>query len=555
MEHYSSLGDGNADLALAVIGLAPAAEPRVTQRFIHVTDGWALALRWVALAPLPSLLSLAATWTTTHRNPKVSVQPVLSPFHHPPSILVPASPASTLDLNSSPIAHIPLSRINHPPPKLDLPFPTVVASSLPEHCLYFGTTLSLFLSSHNRIVALPRLSHSRILCAFGGTFTHQSDSLIWIPHVSSVIMTDQPLLKKACLEPAAEIAVPSSPIPARSSLSASPDDLPLSINPSERTKFASPQPPASSSEMTPPPSRNAPHESTPVRAFSEHNPFLVSPPATVNQTLCVAYGASKSLPTSTDIEDADTESLRKMAKGLLAVAQESRMSAAHFKLQHSLLSLTSSEAIKRAEVEQQLAKREIEILQSADYRSRQNLMRQTSPHPQLNADLEAAVHRIKELEHANMTLDRRLRRAKKLIEEHAGKYGLLEEENGLLKQRIRENRVHFTQLMDQGSISSSPRTEFNTPHRKPIPDGARSHISRVGSHHPFAALLAADQVLNGESASIKSPVSKKNSQKNHGHARGTHSLSSLPTTPQRNSVGNDRIHFFTPIINGSTAPL
>ncbi|EAS29874.3 uncharacterized protein CIMG_08620 [Coccidioides immitis RS] len=367
-------------------------------------------------------------------------------------------------------------------------------------------------------------------------------------------MTDQPLLKKACLEPAAEIAVPSSPIPARSSLSASPDDLPLSINPSEKTKFASPQPPASSSEMTPPPSRNAPHESTPVRAFSEHSPFLVSPPATVNQTLCVAYGASESLPTSTDIEDADTESLRKMAKGLLAVAQESRMSAAHFKLQHSLLSLTSSEAIKRAEVEQQLAKREIEILQSADYRSRQNLMRQTSPHPQLNADLEAAVHRIKELEHANMTLDRRLRRAKKLIEEHAGKYGLLEEENGLLKQRIRENRVHFTQLMDQGSISSSPRTEFNTPHRKPIPDGARSHISRVGSHHPFAALLAADQVLNGESAGIKSPVSKKTSQKNHGHARGTHSLSSLPTTPQRNSVGNDRIHFFTPINKRSTAP-
>ncbi|KMU75254.1 hypothetical protein CISG_04202 [Coccidioides immitis RMSCC 3703] len=344
-------------------------------------------------------------------------------------------------------------------------------------------------------------------------------------------MTDQPLLKKACLEPAAEIAVPSSPIPARSSLSASPDDLPLSINPSEKTKFASPQPPASSSEMTPPPSRNAPHESTPVRAFSEHSPFLVSPPATVNQTLCVAYGASESLPTSTDIEDADTESLRKMAKGLLAVAQESRMSAAHFKLQHSLLSLTSSEAIKRAEVEQQLAKREIEILQSADYRSRQNLMRQTSPHPQLNADLEAAVHRIKELEHANMTLDRRLRRAKKLIEEHAGKYGLLEEENGLLKQRIRENRVHFTQLMDQGSISSSPRTEFNTPPRKADPGWS-----------------------SAENLPVLSLAYQRNLSEDPRSCSWNHSLSTLPTTPQRNSVGNDRIHFFTPINKRSTAP-
>ncbi|EEP77774.1 conserved hypothetical protein [Uncinocarpus reesii 1704] len=309
--------------------------------------------------------------------------------------------------------------------------------------------------------------------------------------------------------------------------------------------------------MTPPPSQNVPHVSTPFQPRSKSNSFLASPPATVNQTLCVAYGASESLPSSTEIDDANDETLRSMAKELLMVAQESRMSAAHFKLQHSLLSLTSSEAIKRAEVEQQLAKRQIEILQSMEYRSRQTQLQQPSPQPQRNAELDAAMRRIQELEQAKGTLERRLRRAKKVIEEDADKYELLMEENARLKKRIRENREHFTLMMDHGSVASSPRTEFNTPQRRAVPrypDSARSHVSRVGSHDPFAALLAADQVLNGESATIKSPPSKRHNHKFQGHTRGTHSLSSLPTTPQRKPVGSERIHFFTPINKRSTGP-
>ncbi|WEW59387.1 hypothetical protein PRK78_004858 [Emydomyces testavorans] len=368
-------------------------------------------------------------------------------------------------------------------------------------------------------------------------------------------MADHPIPKQLSLEPAAEIAIPNTPIPAQRSPSTPPDELALPTSILDKSKFISPAPPASSSEMTPPPSRNVANISTPLRrSRSKSNSFLASPPATVNQTLCVAYGVSESLPTLVEIDDANEESLRNIAKDLLAATQESRMSAAHFKLQHSLLSLTSSEAIKRAEVEQQLAKRETEILQSVEYRSRQNELRQKTPQPQLNAELETALHRIKELEQANMTLERRLRCAKKVIEEDSDKYELLMEENARLKKRIRDNREHFTLMMDHSSLASSPRTEFNTPQRKTVaryPDSARSQVSRVGSQDPFAALLAADQVLNGESANIKSP--RKNGHKHHGHARGTHSLSSLPTTPQHKVMG-DRIHFFTPINKRSTAP-
>lgn len=362
--------------------------------------------------------------------------------------------------------------------------------------------------------------------------------------------------KQTHLEPAAEIAIPGSPIPDHNSPSVTPDELLLPSSTLDKTRLVSPSVPTSSSEMTPPPSQNVASISTPVRNRSASNSVLASPPPTVmNQTLCAAYGASVSLPSLADIDSAKDEALRNIAKQLLAIAQESRMSAAHFKLQHSLLSLTSSEAIKRAEVEQQLAKREVEILQSDEYRSRQDQLRSKSAAPYESAGMEVAMSRIKELEETNAILDRRLRRAKKLIEEDIDKYELLMEENARLKKRIRDNREHFTLMLDHGSISSSPRTEFNTPQRRTVaryPDSARSHVTRVGSHDPFAALLAADQVLNGESADVRSP--QKHGHKAHSHARGTHSLSSLPTTPHRKAVGGERIHFFTPINKRSTAP-
>jgi hypothetical protein len=255
------------------------------------------------------------------------------------------------------------------------------------------------------------------------------------------------------------------------------------------------------------------------------------------------------LPSSRDIDNADETKLRQIAKDLLGMAQEFRMSAAHFKLQHSLLSLTSSEAVKRAEVEHQLARREVEILQSAEYRNRHCVGGAKTSHASSSPQLEAALRRTKELEELNLTLERRLRRAKKLIEEESNKYELLVEENIRLKKRIRDNREHFTLMLDHGSLASSPRNEFLTPQRKTAtryPDSSRSQVSRIGSQDPFAALLAADQVLSGEVASVPSTPSRNRTPKqHHGHARGTHSISSLPATPSRSRPGQGQ--FFTPI--------
>ncbi|PGH13585.1 hypothetical protein AJ79_03578 [Helicocarpus griseus UAMH5409] len=368
---------------------------------------------------------------------------------------------------------------------------------------------------------------------------------------------------QSSLGPPAEIKIPSTPIPSRATRSASPNQSVMDLNPPMPEKSRSPPRNSSSSDMTPPPSsQQVGTTTTPLRrSRSDSNPFLASPPATIDQTLCVAYGASEDLPSSRDIDNADEEQVRKIAKDLLVFAQEFRMSAAHFKLQHSLLSLTSSEAVKRAEVEQQLARREVEILQSTEYRHRRGLSLEKSPElSPKTPHSDASSRRIRELEDMNITLERRLRRAKRVIEEETDKNELLCEENSRLKKRIRENREHFTLMMDHGSLASSPQTEFLTPQRKTTtryPDSARSHVSRVGSQDPIAALLAAGQVLHGENVSVHSTPSRNRAQKHHphqhhqhhhlGHTRGTHSLSSLPVTPQRSRLSESQGHFFTPI--------
>lgn len=367
----------------------------------------------------------------------------------------------------------------------------------------------------------------------------------------------EPRRAQASLAPPPAISNPSTPVQARATLSPSPMPPMVEINAavhSDKASFFSP-PPASSSDMTPPPSSQIqPNVMTPVRrAHSNSDPRLASPPATINQTLCAAYGASENLPSVQDIDDADEERLRAMAKDLLNVAQESRMTAAHFKLQHSLLSITSSEAVKRAEVEHQLARREVEILQSTEYRNRHGQAALNTPQASPNNQLDAALKRNKDLENTNATLERRLRRAKKLIEDEKDKFELLSEENSLLKKRIRDNRDHFTRMFDNRSLSSSPRAEFQTPKHKNsprYPDSARSHVSKVNGQDPFAALLAADQVLNGETASVPSTPTRIKAPKQkqyHGHTRGTHSLSSLPATPSRTGQAYNDNRFVTPI--------
>ncbi|GAM33293.1 hypothetical protein TCE0_003r00089 [Talaromyces pinophilus] len=361
---------------------------------------------------------------------------------------------------------------------------------------------------------------------------------------------DSEVRSQASLAPAAEILIPSTP-PRRSILSASPDLKPVrDRNGSLSDKnggFCSPQH-ASSSEMTPPPSSQtrAPPRRRSRSGSGSHVVIPASPPnESLEKSLYAAYGAAENLPTTEEIDAADEPQVRKIAKDLLAIAQEARMSALHFKLQNSLLSFTSNEAIKRAQVEQQLARREVEILQSSEYQNRRAISHSQTPQICPSPKTDAPLKRISELESTNARLEERLSNAKKLIqekiEEGNNKNESLLEENRLLKKRIRDNREHLTMFLDAGSLSPTSRAEFSTPQRKSqsrLFDSARTHTSsRGGSHDAFATLLAADRVLHGDSTNV-SPNRNRQHRNGHmggAHVRGAHSMSSLPVTPQRHA--------------------
>ncbi|GLI80030.1 hypothetical protein PoHVEF18_008378 [Penicillium ochrochloron] len=317
----------------------------------------------------------------------------------------------------------------------------------------------------------------------------------------------------------AEILAPATPV-RRNTLSPSPDLSAAVKGRSSQSdkKFLSP-PTLSSSDMTPPPSTQIP--GAPLRRSHSRSlsPAIVTP-ADLDKSLCAAYGASENLPTTEEIDNASETRLRQIAKDLLAVAQEARMSALHFKLQNSLVSFASNEAVKRAEVEQQLAKREVEILQSAEYRSRSRPAEPLTPkqsHSVPNDDYLAVLHRSQELENANLVLDRRLRNAKRAIDDTTARSVELAEQNEMLKRRIQDNRNHFSQIYNYGGLSPGMQNELHTICRGEHTDG-------------LAALLFADKFTNR----LHEPQG----------SYGAHS--SVPVTPnQPRSARQDR-HYLTP---------
>ncbi|KAL4915182.1 hypothetical protein BDW62DRAFT_131489 [Aspergillus aurantiobrunneus] len=366
--------------------------------------------------------------------------------------------------------------------------------------------------------------------------------------IAAMSQNSEPQLSQCSLAPPVEITRPITPVQ-RVTLSASPD---LSRGPGIRSphsdKFISP-PSLPSSDMTPPPSTQIP--GAPLRRSRSRSSSYLAPSPDIEESLCAAYGASENLPTSDEIDTADEDKLRAVAKELLGVAREARVSALHFKLQYGLLSFRSNVAIKRAEVEHKLARREAEILQSTEYRNRHYPL-DTEPVAQTsNIELELTVKRNQELERINATLDRRLRRAKKLIEQEKDQSDLLKEENQLLKKRIRENREHFSRMIDHGPMSPSPQAGIQTPHRRSLPhfiDTSDHHMHRSDNNNPFAALLAADRVLNRESSRVASTPHRHRAHRHHpnGHMRGTHSLSSLPITPSQTRNVQQESHYVTP---------
>lgn len=313
---------------------------------------------------------------------------------------------------------------------------------------------------------------------------------------------------------------------------------------------------ATDSSFTPPPSSQllptasqSALSKQPLRTPSPVTSHLTSPPPTNRVPLLPKSHpvVLSDLPTPEQVSHASVDELRTMVDHLSVAAREARTNAAHYKLQYNLLQIDSSEASKRMEVELQLSHREIEVMQEAEERRKSEHMTpaQQAGQAALVGDLNR--HNLI-IQNENVALHEMLSQTARELEDRDGQVLSLSEENRRLRHRIRMNREHMNGILDSVS-DGSPRSLMGTPHRTPR-HVAASHAPMMQSSNrepnTFDALLLADKVLNSQDTATAPSTPKVSPVRHRGHARNTHSLSSLPTTPARRALHPTAAQLHTP---------
>ncbi|KAL2063075.1 hypothetical protein VTL71DRAFT_6147 [Oculimacula yallundae] len=340
---------------------------------------------------------------------------------------------------------------------------------------------------------------------------------------------------------------PSTPQPIGADVP-SKDDMPRGNSPTTSMVVA-----GSASSITPPPSSQPPlrRPASAPRTITPEPATLSSPPPTITNgnRRDAAKKALPARPTSDQIANASIEELRAIVLRVVAdnekmdmAISEARMSAAHYKLQHNLLTIESEEALKRMEVENDIIRREVQVLQvngrdttTTDYTQR----------------LKAYC---KSVEEDNVLHRRRLEKAKRLLETKEEEIMDAKDEIFRLQQRIRQNREHINVLRSPGGPLhvSTPKTTPATPHQyrgtpKYTPNTGRSirYGPTQDNQERFNALLLAGSVLSQENNSAPSTPTvarRPDPRTPNRHNRGVQSLSSFPTTPgSTRPVGNSTL--------------
>jgi len=241
--------------------------------------------------------------------------------------------------------------------------------------------------------------------------------------------------------------------------------------------------------------------------------------------------ASRDLPTVDRIDHASVDELRNMVKSLVNDLTETRVTVANGKLQHHLLTLQTSQAAERAEVENQLSRRQVDFLRHKQHKSAPKPPLSTIPAVQPPSLIETLTQTLQDLEEHCEGLEELCDQLKREKELQAERIQSLSEHNTLLVTRIKENREHFTRIREHSPSFMTPREAFTTPRRR----GYSRYQDNTPAHAPFAALIAADQILSQETVSGPStPTKILTSRAKRGHNRGVHSLSSLQT-PRNNT--------------------
>ncbi|KAF4550808.1 Hypothetical protein D9617_15g041580 [Elsinoe fawcettii] len=298
--------------------------------------------------------------------------------------------------------------------------------------------------------------------------------------------------------------------------------------------------------LTPPPSSQP--KRTVARTPTQLPDSLSSPPpSTVRRARAFEESGVDMKITEAHISTMPAEELRRTVMNLLASVQDAKTAAAHYKLQHQMSQMESGEAVERMAVEMEMARREIEVLQQAEALRQVQADKAAQPIPdpnfrQIHVDVYSAmIDEIRELKIQNGQMERELLHSKKILEQQESELASLNDKVLLMRERIRESRDQLLRQRRLG-IDTTPRTSRTTPHQTPVRERfAHADTARGPQQQQpgFAALLQATDIV---SQGGRTP----GGEHRKGHSRGTHSLSSLPATPQRSSQTSGGQPLYTP---------
>jgi hypothetical protein len=267
-----------------------------------------------------------------------------------------------------------------------------------------------------------------------------------------------------------------------------------------------------------------------------------------------SVGAEFIPPTQDQIADASIEELRSMLQACMADQARLKMEAAHHKLQYSMLSIRAEEDTKRAAVEHEMTRKEVQALQKAECarQARHDLI--TASESTQAKYLRLKVLHEQALEE-NDALHKKIKAARKVIQQKEDEIAVLTDERDMLLNRIRENREHFHLLCSPGGMfhgaltpkaqTGSPQQHRGTPRQTPRSAHRDSHRDQEG----FAVLLQALSQDNNSAPSTPISGHRPAPRNPSKHTRNVQSMSSLPSTPLPRNRGDNRGHGLLPSVD------
>lgn len=307
------------------------------------------------------------------------------------------------------------------------------------------------------------------------------------------------------------------------------------------------------SSLTPPPSSQIPTAvgagaANPLGFLSSQRTELFSPPATgINGIKRESVASEFAAPTLSQVADASIEELRSMLSACMVEHARLKMETAHHKLQFNMLSMRAEEDTKRAEVEHEMTKKEVQALQQAECarQARRDIISASETTQAKYLHLKVLHERVLE---ENDVLQKKVKAARKVIQQKEDEIANLTDEREMLLNRIRENREHFHILCSPGGMfhgavtpkaqATSPQQHRATPRQTP----RATHKDSLRNHYGegVAVLLQALSQDNNSAPSTPLVGHHPASRLPPKHTRNVQSMSSLPSTPLSHSKADPR---------------